>query len=84
MELRFLFQINDSDIPASNRTYFDCAAAKFGTQKVLEIVQEHMPPADEVCAVSSLYPFMIAASYEEIPLSVVYLLLRHVPFLVKL
>ena len=80
-ELGFLFRINDNDT-ASNRTCFDCAAAKFGTQKVLEIMQEHMPPADEVCAVSSLYPFMIAASYEEIPLSVVYLLLRHVPFLV--
>jgi len=61
-ELGFLFRTNDADT-ASNQTYFDCAVTKFGIQKVLEIMEEHMPPANEVCAVCGLYPFMIAASY---------------------
>ena len=56
---------------------------KFGMQKVLEIVQEHITPASEVCVVCGLCPFMIAASYKERPLSVVYFLLRQVPFLVN-
>ena len=81
-ELGFLFRINDSDT-TSNRTYFDCTSTTFGIQKVLEIVQEHMPPANEVCAVCGLYPFMIAASFKESPLSVVYVLLRQVPFLIN-
>ena len=62
---------------------FDSAVMKFGRQKVLEIVQEHVPPANEVCAVSSLYPFMIAASYKESPLSFVDFLLRQVPSLMN-
>ena len=84
-EFGFLFQINatdnnrDNDAPP-NRTNFDCAVTKFGMQKVLEIVQEHLPPAEEVCG---LYPFMLAASYKESPLSVVYVLLRQVPFLIN-
>ena len=80
-ELGFLFQINDADT-ASNRTYFDCAVTKFGIQKVHEIMQEYMPPADKLCAVCNLYPFMIAASYNESPLSVIYFLLRQVPSLI--
>ena len=70
-ELGFLFQINYTADTASNRTYFDCAATKFGEQKVLEIV---------ACG---LYPFMIAALCKERPLSVIYLLLRQVPSLIK-
>ena len=73
-ELGFLFRINDTDT-TSNRTYFDCAVTNFGIRKVLEIVQEH--------EVYGLYPFMIAASCMESPLSVVYLLVRQVPFLIK-
>ena len=56
---------------------------KFGMQKVLKIMQEHMQPADEMFVVCGLYPFMIAASYKESPLSVVYCLLRQVPSLIK-
>ena len=43
-----------------------------------------MPPADEKVrpASSSLYPFMIAASYKQCPLSFVYTLLRQVPSLI--
>ena len=37
-----------------------------------------MPPANEVCAICGLYPFMIVASCNESPLSVVYFLLRQV------
>ena len=86
----FLFQINaennntetntDTDTDTlANRTNFDCAVTKFGMQKVVEIVQEHMPPSNEVCG---LYPFMLAASYKESPLWIVYVLLRQVPFLI--
>ena len=80
-ELGFLFRTNANNT-ASNRTYFDDALTKFGIQKVHEIMQEHMPPAYELCAVCNLHPFMIASSYKESPLSVVYLLLRQVPFLI--
>ena len=89
----FLFQLNaksnntdtdtNTDVDAvtlSNRTNFDCAVTKFGMQKVLEIVQEHMPPSNKVCG---LYPFMLAASYKDSPLWIVYVLLRQVPFLIK-
>ena len=79
--LRFLFQINDSDIPASNRTYFDCAVTKFGIDKVFEVLEEYMPPVDRVCSDSNLYPFMMAASYEKSALSVIYYLLRQFPSL---
>ena len=93
-ELGFLFRINakdnnpdtETDIDTlTNQTNFDCAVTKFGMQKVLEIVQEHMPPANEVCAVygCGLYPFMLAASYKESPLWAVYVLLRQVPFLIN-
>ena len=81
-ELGFLFRIDDT-ARASNRTYIDCAATKFGMQKLLEIMQECMPPANEVCAFCGLYPLIIAASYNESPLSVVYFLLRQVPFLIN-
>ena len=86
-ELGFLFRTDDTtnNNTASNRTYFDGAVTKFGMQKVLEVMQEHMPPADEVCGVCGLYPFMIAASYkDESPLSVIYFLMRQeVPSLIN-
>ena len=97
-ELGFLFRINDNDNKNDNKNdsndtattsketdfdNFDCAVTKFGIKKVLEIMEEHMPPADEeVRPASSLYPFMIAASYKECPLSFVYTLLRQVPSLI--
>ena len=82
-ELGFLFRIYVTDT-ASNRTNFDGTITNYGMQKVLEIVQEHIPPANEACAVSSLYPFIIATSCKESPLSVIYFLLHQVPFLIKL
>ena len=53
-ELGSIFRINDANT-ASNRTYFDCAVMKFGMQKLLDKVQEHIFLADEVCAVCGLY-----------------------------
>ena len=83
--LGFLFRTDDTNNnTASNRTYFDGAVTKFGMRKVLEVMQEHMPPADEVCRVCGLYPFMIAASCkDESPLSVIYFLMRQVPSLIN-
>ena len=47
-------------------------------------LDDAMPPVDRLCALSNLYPFMIAASYENSDISVVYRLLRQVPsFLVN-
>ena len=93
-ELGFLFRINVKDNntdtdpdTASKRTTFDCAVTKFfGMQKLFEIVQKCLPPANEVCVVCGcgLYPFMISASsYKESPLSVIYFLLRQVRFLIN-
>ena len=85
MALRFLFQINDSDIPASNRTYFDCAVTKFGIDKVFKVLEEYMPPVDRVSSYCNcLYPFMMAASYEKSALSVIYYLLRQYPSLLDM
>ena len=77
---RFLFQISDSD-PAPNQTFFDCAVTKFGMDRVFEFLAEYMPPADKMCSISNLYPFMIAASYETSALSIIYYLLRQHPSL---
>ena len=67
-----------NDMP--NETNFDRAVTKFGQKKVME---HCLPPADQVCVVSNLYPFMIAASYEKSDISVIYYLLRQVPSLVN-
>ena len=67
------------DIP--DKTNFDRAVIKFGLNKVLEVLDEPMPPADQACAESNLYPFMIAASYKNSNLSVIYRMLRQVPSL---
>ena len=42
----------------------------------------YLPPGYEVCVVSHLYPFMIVASGDS-ALSVIYYLLRQVPFLIN-
>ena len=79
-KLGCLFQPSD-DIP--DDTNFDRAVTKFGLKKVLEVLDECMPPADQVCTVSCLYPFMIAASHKRSNLSVIFHLLRQVPSLVS-
>ena len=67
-----------NDMP--NETNFDRAVTKFGHNKVME---RCLPPADQVCVISNLYPFMIAASYEESDISVVFYLLRQAPSFVN-
>ena len=59
-QLGCIFQPSD-DIP--DETNFDRAVSKFGLNKVLEVLDECIPPGDQACAISNLYPFMIAASY---------------------
>ena len=79
-QLGCLFQPSD-DIP--NATNFDRAVTKFGyKKKVMEVLEACMPPADGLCAVSNLYPFVIAASYKRSDISVIYHLLRKAPSLV--
>ena len=43
------------------------------------VIEACMPPADEVCAISNIHPFMIAASYKRSDISVIYQLLRKSP-----
>ena len=70
-ELGFLFQTNDDDLTKTN---FDCAVQKFGRKKVLELLKECMAPVDQLCAVSNLYPFMIAAKCKQSFVSVIFFL----------
>ena len=79
-QLGRIFQPSD-DIP--DETNFDRAVTKFEQKKVLELFEDCMPLADQACAVSNLYPFMIAASYNSSHVSVIYHLLRQVPSLVS-
>ena len=75
-QLQWIFLPSD-DMPTE--TNFDRSVTKFGYEKALEVLEHCIPPADEVCAISDLYPFMIAASYRKSDLSVIYRLLRHAP-----
>ena len=79
-QLGCIFKPSD-DIP--DKTNFDRAVSKFGLNKVLGMLDECMPPADQACAVSNLYPFMIAASYKSSNLSAIYHVLRQAPSLVS-
>ena len=80
-KLGCIFQPSD-DIP--DETNFDRAVTKFGLNKVLEVLDECMPLVDQACAMSNLYPFMIAASYKSSNLSAIYhVVVRQVPSLVS-
>ena len=79
-QLGCIFNPSDDN---SMLTNFDLAVTKFGYKKVLKAFEAFMhPAADQVCAISNLYPFMIAASFNSSDVSVVYHLLRQVPSLV--
>ena len=67
-QLGCLFQPSD-DMP--NKTNFDRAVTKFGRKKVMEVLEACMLPADRLCAVSHLHPFVIAASYKRSDISVI-------------
>ena len=75
-QLGCLFHPSD-DIP--DETNFDRAVTKFGQKKVLELLDECMPPVDRICGASNLHPFMIAASFKSSRVSVIYHLLRQMP-----
>ena len=79
-QLGCLFHPSD-DVP--DDTNFDRAVTKFGQKKVLELLDECMPPADQICAVSNLYPFLIAASYNNSCVSMIYHLFRQTPSFVN-
>ena len=80
-KLGHIFQPSD-DIP--DETNFDRAVTKFGQKKVLKLLEDCMPrPADQVCAVSNMFPFMIAASYHRSNVCVIYHLLRLAPSFVN-
>ena len=51
------------------------AVAKFGENKVFEIMKECMKPIDDFCKEPSLFPFLIAASCEKSTVGVIHLLL---------
>jgi hypothetical protein len=72
--LGLLFDLNDRD-----STHYEEAETKYGKEKVFEIVTAILPPANEAFAGNGLYPFMVAASYPQSEISVIYHLLRQVP-----
>ena len=79
-QLGCLFHTSD-DMP--NDTNIDRAVTKFGQKKVLELLDECMSPVDHVCTVSNLYPFVIAASFKNGCVCVIYHLLRQMPFVMN-
>ena len=68
----FIFHPSD-DIP--KKTNFDRAVTKFGHKRVLEMLEDCLPPVARLCAFSNLYPCMIAASYKNSDVGVIYHLL---------
>ena len=79
-EIGFLFQTIEADedfVALSLKTNFNHAVAKFGQDKVLEVMEKKfMKPINDFCKKSNLLPFMIAASYEESIVCAIYHLLR--------
>ena len=74
-ELGFLFDIHKD----AAMTHFKAAIIKFGFKQTLKVLEGCMPPPNEICTVSNLYPFMTASSQKECPLSIIYVLLRQCP-----
>ena len=75
-QLGCIFRPSDDILTETN---FDRAVTKFGYKKVLKELKSCIPPADEVCAISNHYPFVLAASYRNSDISVIYQLLRLAP-----
>ena len=79
-EFGFLFQTIEADedfVALSLKTNLNHAVAKFGQDKVLEVMEKKfMKPINDFCKKSNLLPFMIAASYEESIVCAIYHLLR--------
>ena len=75
-QLGCIFHSSD-DIP--KKTSFDRAVTKFGKKNVMKMLGDCLPPVARLCAVSNLYPCMIAVSYINSDVGVIYHLLRQVP-----
>ena len=73
-QLDYFFHPSRDDIP--DDTNFDQAVTKFGQKRVLELLDECMPPIDRVCTEANLHPFIIAASFKNSNVSVIYHFLR--------
>ena len=79
-EFGFLFQETreeEEESPSPFQTHFDHAVIKFGQEKVLEVLEEHMEPVHDFCKGSNLYPFMIVASSKESTVSAIHHFLCH-------
>ena len=75
-EFGYLFQTIEVD-EDSVLSFFDLAVAKFGQNKVFEVLDKYMEPMNDFCTESNLCPFMIAASYKESTVCAINRLLRH-------
>ena len=58
---------------------FDEAALAFGFEKTRQAIQRFFPIADQVCPLTNLHSFMIAASTERCSLDIIYFLLKRNP-----
>jgi hypothetical protein len=72
-ELGRLFTIDGKH----GKTTFECAVRKFGIEKVFEVIQDCSIPSSVECSGSRLPSFMVAASFENSAVSIIYYLLRN-------
>ena len=56
---------------------YECAVRKFGIEKVFEIIQDCSIPLSVECSGSRIPSFMVAASFENSAVSIIYYLLRN-------
>ena len=79
-EIGFLFQTIEADedfVALSLKTNFNHAVAKFGQDKVLEVMEKKfMKPINDFCKNTNLFPFMIASSCKDSILDAIYHLLH--------
>ena len=73
-ELGRLFKIDDDK---HGKTTFECAVRKFGIEKVFEVIENCRIPSSVECSGSRIPSFMVAASFENSAVSIIYYLLRN-------
>jgi hypothetical protein len=73
-ELGRLFKIDDN---RHGKTTFECAVRKFGIEKVFEVIENCSIPSSVECSGSRIPSFMVAASFENSAVSIIYYLLRN-------
>jgi hypothetical protein len=74
-ELGRLFKIDDNKHPG--KTTFEFAVRKFGIEKVFEVIENCSIPSSVECSGSRIPSFMVAASFENSAVSIIYYLLRN-------